>query len=47
MSAGAFAAIGHCAMLTPVIILNSSPDTWAGLPMPPDAMFILPGLALA
>ena len=34
-------------MLTPVIILNSSPATWAAVPLPADAMLILPGLALA
>ena len=34
-------------MLTPAIILNSSPAMWLAEPMPPDAMLILPGLALA
>ena len=34
-------------MSTPVIILNSSPATWGAVPMPADAMLILPGLALA
>ena len=34
-------------MSTPVSILNSSPPTWEALPLPPDAMLILPGLALA
>jgi hypothetical protein len=34
-------------MLTPVIILKSSPTTWDGLPLPPDAMLTLPGLDLA
>jgi hypothetical protein len=34
-------------MSTPAIILNSCPETWAGVPLPPDAMLILPGLALA
>src|SRR5215813_9708041 len=34
-------------MLTPVIILNSSPEIWFPEPMPADAMLILPGLALA
>ena len=34
-------------MLTPVIILNSSPATWGGVPLPAEAMLILPGLALA
>jgi hypothetical protein len=28
-------------------ILNSSPATWGELPLPPDAMLILPGWALA
>src|ERR1700675_4630101 len=32
-------------MLTPVIILNSSPDTWVMFPLPPDAMLSLPGVA--
>src|SRR5262249_53119927 len=36
-----------CTMLTPVIILNSSPVTWLGAPTPAEAMLILPGLALA
>src|SRR5262249_11114930 len=34
-------------MLTPVIILNSSPATCGAVPMPADATVILPGLALA
>src|SRR2546425_525728 len=34
-------------MLIPAIILQSSPATWPGVPLPADAMFILPGLALA
>ena len=34
-------------MSTPAIILNSSPYTCCGLPTPPDAILILPGLALA
>jgi hypothetical protein len=34
-------------MLTPVIILNSSPDTWMVDPLPEDAILSLPGLALA
>ena len=33
-------------MLTPAIILNSSPDRWPAVPLPPDAMLTLPGLAL-
>src|ERR1700693_3403799 len=32
-------------MLTPVIILNSSPATWIEVPMPADAMLSLPGVA--
>ena len=34
-------------MFTPVIILNISPATWPALPTPGDAMFSLPGSALA
>jgi len=34
-------------MLTPVIILNSSPHSWIVDPMPGDAKLTLPGLALA
>ena len=34
-------------MSMPVIILKSSPPIWDALPVPPDAMLILPGLALA
>jgi hypothetical protein len=34
-------------MLTRVIILNSSPAKWDVVPLPADAMLILPGLALA
>ena len=34
-------------MLTPVIILNSSPATCDDVPMPADAIVILPGLVLA
>ena len=30
-------------MLTPAIILNSSPATWVEVPLPADAMLILPG----
>ena len=44
---GAAATIGHMHHVTPVIILNSSPETWEALPMPLDAMVSLPGLALA
>ena len=34
-------------MLTPVIILNRSPERWSPVPTPDDAKLILPGLALA
>ena len=34
-------------MLTPAIILNSSPATCEVEPVPNEAMVILPGLALA
>ena len=34
-------------MLTPAIILNNSPVTCGVLPVPTDAMLILPGLAVA
>ena len=34
-------------MSTPVIILNSSPAKWLGVPLPADAKLILPRLALA
>src|SRR5262249_33927926 len=34
-------------MATPVITLNNSPAKWDGVPVPADAMLILPGLALA
>ena len=34
-------------MLMPVIIWNSSPNICVEVPMPVDAMLILPGLALA
>jgi hypothetical protein len=42
------AAIGHMNHVdAPVIILNNSPATWFVVPVPDDAMLILPGLALA
>ena len=47
VSAGAPPRYGTCSMSMPVIILNSSPPTWDALPVPPDAMLTLPGLALA
>ena len=31
-------------MLTPAIILNSSPATWNEVPLPAEAMLILPGV---
>ena len=34
-------------MLTPAIILNNSPAMCGALPLPADAMLILPGLAFA
>src|SRR5512132_1504423 len=47
VSMGAEPRYGTCCMLTPVISLNSSPDMWIDVPVPDDAMLILPGLALA
>src|SRR5205085_11601888 len=47
VSAGAPPRYGTWTMLTPAIILNCSPDTWGGVPLPPDAMLTLPGLAVA
>jgi hypothetical protein len=34
-------------MLTPAIMLNSSPAKWDVVPLPADATLILPGLAFA
>ena len=34
-------------MNVPVMLLNSSPARWIEVPLPLDAMFSLPGLALA
>ena len=34
-------------MKVPVMLLNSSPARWIDVPLPLEAMFILPGLALA
>src|SRR6516225_6924394 len=45
--AGAPPRYGTWTMSTPAIILNSSPTTCCGVPLPADAMLILPGLALA
>jgi hypothetical protein len=39
--------VNCAAILTPAIILNSSPDKCGPVPLPADAMLILPGLALA
>jgi hypothetical protein len=47
VSMGAEPRYGTCCMLTPVMSLNSSPDMWIDVPVPDDAMLILPGLALA
>src|SRR5262249_11339080 len=47
VSAGAPPRYGTCTMSMPVIILNSSPDTWMVEPAPEDAMLSLPGLAFA
>src|SRR5262249_27684598 len=45
--AGASPRYGTWVMLVPVIIINSSPDRCCVVPLPADAMLILPGLALA
>src|SRR3982074_1649187 len=47
VNAGAKPRYGTWIILTLVIILNNSPATCCGLPMPGDAMLILPGLAFA
>jgi hypothetical protein len=39
--------MGTWTIFTPAIILNSSPERWMELPVPDDAILILPGLALA
>ena len=44
---GPRAAIRYVHEIHPGHILNSSPDTWEGAPMPAEAMLILPGVALA
>src|SRR5262249_40023527 len=46
-SAGPAPRYGTCARSTPAIILNNSPNIWFPEPMPPDAILILPGSALA
>src|SRR5262249_37592667 len=45
--AGPAPRYGTCTKSTPVIILKYSPITWAGLPVPPEPMLILPGLDFA
>jgi hypothetical protein len=45
--AGASPRYGTCTTLRPVSSLNSSPDRWPAVPLPPEAMLTLPGLALA
>src|SRR5262249_31990614 len=45
--AGAPPRDGTCTKSTPAIILNSSPERCCGVPLPADAILILPGLALA
>jgi len=47
ISAGPLPRYGTWIMLVPVIIINSSPNRWGGLPVPGDAMLSLRGLALA
>src|SRR6516164_4378749 len=42
-SAGPAPRYGTCTRLTPVIILNSSPVTWATEPLPAEAKLIWPG----
>src|SRR4029453_17255589 len=44
VKAGGEPRYGTCSMLTPAIILNSSPVTWLGDPTPAEAILILPGL---
>src|SRR6202166_4029931 len=47
VSAGAAPRYGTWSMSTPAIILNNSPANCGVVPLPTDAMLILPGLALA
>ena len=47
VTAAATLRYGTWTILMPVMALNSSPLTWGVLPLPGDAMLILPGLALA
>ena len=45
--AGAAPRYGTCCILMPVIAMNISPDRCTEVPLPDEAMFTLPGLALA
>src|SRR3954470_24909795 len=46
VNAGPAPLYGMCVILQPVIIMKSSPDMCTEVPLPDDAMLILPGLAL-
>src|SRR5713101_900025 len=46
VSAGPEPRYGTWVILTPVIAMNNSPDRCTDVPLPDDAMLILPGLAL-
>ena len=46
VSAGPAPLYGTCSIWQPVIDLNSSPERCTEVPLPDDAMLILPGLAL-
>src|SRR5262245_59721994 len=45
--AGPAPRYGTCIMLMPAMVLNNSPAKWGWVPVPGDAMVILPGLASA
>ena len=45
--AGAAPRYGTCCILTSAIAMNISPDRCTEVPLPEDARFTLPGLALA
>src|SRR5262249_48985482 len=45
-SAGPAPLYGTCSMSQPVMNLNSSPERCTEVPLPEDAMLILPGFAL-
>src|SRR6185295_7155370 len=47
VSAGASPRYGTWTMSISAIILNSSPDRWSAVPLPPDPMFTLLALTLA